>query len=41
MDLNKEIREIIHLWCGGSYLNRTRATEQILQKVNVRFKKRK
>ena len=31
-DIKKEIREIIHTYCGGNYENRRMATELILQK---------
>jgi|TARA_R110000744_G_scaffold298303_1_gene408001 hypothetical protein len=31
MDLNKEIRETIAFYCGGTYENRKLATEKILQ----------
>ena len=31
MDLNKEIREIIHKYCGGSFENRKIAASEILQ----------
>jgi hypothetical protein len=31
MDLNKEIRETIAFYCGGTYENRKLATDKILQ----------
>lgn len=31
MDLNKEIREIIHKYCGGTFENRQKAASEILQ----------
>jgi hypothetical protein len=35
-NIKKEIREIIHTYCGGNYENRRMATELILQKVQAK-----
>ena len=35
MDKEKQIREIIHQYCGGTYTNRDKATKEILSLFSV------
>jgi len=35
MDREKQIREIIHQYCGGTYTNRDKATKEILSLFSV------